>query len=91
MRVLTDTILQLLELGIQAFSKKRKVRKVLAELHAAGGHYDHFIAARAKIDAAEAAGVGGSLTADEMAALDFVMDRFAKTAKKLRRKMKKKK
>lgn len=78
-------VMQLIQFGIDAFSKKRKVRKVLEAMQTIGTSYDDFISAREKIDEAEAEGVGCTLTADEVDALDFMMDRFARTAKRLKR------
>jgi hypothetical protein len=81
--------MQLLDVGIQLFSKKRKVRRVMEEMKEAGGNYEAFIEAREKIDAAEAAGKSCTLTKEQTKAMDFVLDRFARTAGRIKRRIRK--
>jgi hypothetical protein len=78
-------VVQLVEWGIQAFAKKRKVRKVLELVGESVERGVAFKSARAKIDAAEAAAEGVSLTVDETEALDFVMDQFSAAARKVKK------
>lgn len=84
-RIPVPVILDLIELGINAFGKGRKVRKVAALLEDLPERAAAFKSAREKIDTAEAAGEGATLTADEIAALDLVMDQFSKAAKKVKK------
>jgi len=86
-RLSLEQIKVLLEIGISAFSRKRKVRRVLEELQGAGAHYQDFIAAREAIDAAAAGGASLTLPAEQVAALDFVMDRFSKAAQKMKKRL----
>lgn len=80
-----DLIISLVELGISAFAKKRKVRKVLELIGESAERAALFKTAREKIDTAEQLGEGVALTRDETEALDFVMDQFSEAARKLKK------
>lgn len=87
MKLPLELVQGLVELGIEAFSRKRRARRILREMKGADLHYESFKSAKAAIDEAAAAGRGLTLGSSEVVALDWAMDRFAKAARKVKKKL----
>ena len=84
-KIPTELLVSLIQLGIEAFAKKRKVRKVLELVGENVARAQSFKDARNKIDVAEQLGAGATLTVAEVEALDFVMDQFSEVARKVKK------
>ncbi len=70
---------------IDASSRNRKGRRTLLKLKGIGDMYPHFITAKDKVDECAAEGLGAPLTIEETKALDWVLDRQSKGARKLKK------
>lgn len=85
MKIPIELVRELASVGLQLFARKAKARKAIETVLKLTDARADFEDARAAIDSAAAAGVAVTLTIAETAALDVVMDEFAKLSRKAKK------